>query len=226
MSRDLLAFHNVCKEYIQGAIRTEVLRSVSVTFEQGSSYAITGVSGMGKSTAIHLLAGIDVPTTGSVTYNGQDLSLCSSIERSGFFNKKIGLVFQLPYLIKELSVRENVLLPAMIAGQSNDWCTERSNYLLERVGLLDKADHKPATLSGGQQQRVALARALCNLPAFLLADELTGNLDEATGQSIVKLLVELQDENKMGLIISTHDEKVWRAMETVFELHNGELKKK
>lgn len=226
MSRDLLVLNNVSKEFIQGMSRTEVLAAVTVTFAQGHSYAITGVSGTGKSTFMHLLAGIDFPTTGTVTYNGQDLSGLNVSERAAFFNKKIGLVFQLPYLIKELSVRENITLPAMVAGMAQAWCHERSDYLLDRIGLRSKADDKPATLSGGQQQRVALARALCNQPAFLLADEPTGNLDEATGRSIVELLLELLQEQDMGLVISTHDPVVAHAMGVVYELHNGDLIKK
>ncbi len=218
-----LAACDVFKNYIQGDTIIPVLRGISVVFEQGKSYAITGISGSGKSTLIHLLAGLDAPTKGTIVYNHQNINAFSEAQKSHFLNKTIGLVFQYPYLVKELTVLENVMIKGLIAGLGTQECASQSQALLVQVGLSAKATAYPGQLSGGQQQRVALARALMNRPQFLLADEPTGNLDPHTAQSILELISQAQQEWGMGLIISSHDEYVTRRMGTVFEVKDGRL---
>jgi ABC-type lipoprotein export system ATPase subunit len=143
--------------------------------------------------------------------------------REEMLHKTIGLVFQLPYLIAELSVIENVMLKGLIEGRTTPQCRKQALYLLEMVGLATQAERSPASLSGGQQQRVAIARAIFNKPAFLIADEPTGNLDEATGNTIVELLLFCQTEWKMGIIVSTHNLSVAGQMDVVFELKDGTI---
>lgn len=200
-----------------------VLHDLDAHFERGMSYAITGVSGTGKSTLLHLLAGIDMPSAGTVFYNNQSLQMMGQRERSAVLNKSIGLVFQAPYLLREFSVLENVMMPGLIAGKSMADCQERAQMLLAAVGVEGKEHAAPMTLSGGQQQRVAIARALFNEPDFLIADEPTGNLDEQTALHIIELLDACQKRWGMGLIVSSHDVQVARAMKQVLVVHNGRL---
>ena len=200
-----------------------VLQDVSAVFDQGSTYAIQGVSGTGKSTLLHILAGLEEPTDGHVFYNHENIFQLENKTRNTILNTQVGLLFQQPYLIKELSVLENVMLPGLIAQQSLDVCKKRAEWLLNQVGLEYKKDQPPRTLSGGQQQRVALARALFNNPSFLLADEPTGNLDVETAKKMTELLLRLVGQNNMGLIVSTHDESVAEQMEKILVLRNGFL---
>jgi lipoprotein-releasing system ATP-binding protein len=218
-----LVLSNVFKNYVQGETVIPVLKGISVTFGQGKSYAITGVSGSGKSTLVHLLAGLDAPTQGIVSYDNQDINQLSESQKSIFLNKTIGLVFQYPYLIKELTIRENVMIKGLIAHGHTKEIELEAQSLLQNVGLAQKADAYPGQLSGGQQQRVALARALMNKPKFLLADEPTGNLDPQTAQAILDLISKAQKEWGMGLIISSHDAFVTKRMETIYEVVNGLL---
>lgn len=223
MNKNQLIMRNITKSYEQGTAKIAVLKGVSVTFAQGDSYAITGISGSGKSTLIHLLAGLDKPSSGSIFFNEQDINAFQEDKKSSFLNKSIGLVFQYPYLIKELSILENVMIKGLIAGIPHQECANQAALLLDQVGLSSKKDSYPGQLSGGQQQRVALARALMNRPDFLLADEPTGNLDLQTGIAIIDLIVKAQKEWGMGLIISSHDEYVAQKMATVYELKDGLL---
>ena len=223
MSRAVLAASDVTRLFGHGSGAECVLDGVTVKFVQGRTAAITGVSGTGKSTLIHLLAGIDTPTSGRVTYDGRNLAALTEAERAIFFGQSVGLVFQSPHLLRELSVAENVMLSGLVRKQSYDQCCRWAQDLLEAVGLKDKATSKPSTLSGGQQQRVALARALFCKPAFLLADELTGNLDMQTGTAIIDLLLELQQTMKMGVILSTHDPQVAGRMQEAWRLAEGKL---
>lgn len=223
MHKAVITVENLHKNYMSGNNELRILRGINVSFESGASYAITGVSGSGKSTLMHLVAGLDRPTCGKVLYNGKDIAVLSASEQSTFLHKSIGLVFQLPYLINELSVRENIMIRGLIGGMDQETCCTRAEQLLEAIGLTDKSCCKPETLSGGQQQRVALARAIFTKPDFLLADEPTGNLDEKTGADIVNLLVSCQHEWGMGIIVSSHDAYVADRMQTVYQLKDGLL---
>jgi len=221
-----LIAQNITKQFTQGTTSIEVLKGISTAFAQNSTYAITGASGSGKSTLLHLLAGIDHPTTGAVLFNGQDITSVSDEQRTDFLTHSVGLVFQLPYLIQELSVIENIGLKGLIDGKSYNESLEQAHNLLKAIGLEQKATASPATLSGGQQQRIAIARALFNKPAFLLADEPTGNLDEKTGASIIDFIHDCQKQWGMGLIISSHDTYVARTMQHTLQLHDGHLTSK
>lgn len=219
----LLQSNNIKKFFKQADVTIEVLKGVTASFETGKSYAVTGPSGSGKSTLIHLLAGLDAPDDGTVFFDEQNIALMSTHQREQFLNESIGLVFQQPYLIPELSVLDNIKLKGMIKGLSPEDCQEQALHLLTIVGLAHKASHNPLSLSGGEQQRVAIARALFNRPAFLIADEPTGNLDVETGKKIVDLMLQCQAEWGMGIIVSSHDAYVAQKMEKVLHLDNGKL---
>lgn len=216
-----LRLENVHKEYYYAGTTTSVLNNISVAFDSGTSYAITGPSGSGKSTLLNLLAGIDAPSSGTVFFNTTDINQLNPAQRSHFLAFSIGLVFQNPHLLHDLSIQENVMLPGLIAGLSRQECMSRSLDLLRQVDIAHKAHDKPANLSGGQQQRVALARALFNRPSFLLADEPTGNLDPKTALQIVELLLTCANEWNMGLIISTHDQMLANRMNKTYKLNQS-----
>ncbi len=224
MDRAILATQKISKTFTQGTQEITVLKDIDSTFVQKKSYAITGISGSGKSTLIHILAGLDSPTTGTVLFNNSSLQTFSPAQREQFLNKSIGLVFQSPHLLKELSVIENIIIPGLINGRTRNDCEKKGIELLKKIELIAKKDSKIGELSGGQQQRVAIARALFNEPAFLIADEPTGNLDLATGKSIIDLLLICQEEWDMGIIISSHDEYVAQKMDEVYELNEGMLR--
>lgn len=223
MTNATLALTNVYKSYAQAGQSVFVLQGVSAIFDYGKSYAITGVSGSGKSTLMYILAGLDMPTRGVVLYNGSSINAMDSSEKAHFLNSSIGVAFQYPYLIKELTVLENVMIKGMIAQMSRDLCFKNAQELLVFVGLADHMNYYPGQLSGGQQQRVALARALMNNPSFLIADEPTANLDGQTGALIIDLIMRLQQEKGMGVIISSHDAYVTKRMQMAFVLENGLL---
>jgi len=217
-----LSVEQVHKTYSQAAGVTQVLRGVTYQFHSACSYAISGVSGTGKSTLLHVLAGIDDPTSGTVSYDGVGLACMSAKEKAAFLQKTVGLVFQDAHLIKELTVLENVMLKALIAGTTGRATQQQALDLLASVGLADKAQHHPLSLSGGQQQRVAVLRALFNQPQFLLADEPTGSLDAENAALILELLVQTAQQG-MGLIICSHDPMIAARMQKQLVLKNGIL---
>ena len=219
---DVLTSIKVKKDFWQGGKLLPVLRGIDVEFEQGHNYAIIGASGSGKSTFMHILGGIDWATSGTVLFNGQDIFYL--LDKEKFRNKHIGFVFQFHYLIKELTVRENVMLLGLIGGADRGVCEKRADELLTIVGLKQRADFYPGQLSGGEQQRVSIVRAIFNKPSFLLADEPTGNLDEQNAQGVVELFAQASKEWGMGVILCTHDKNVYDKMDTVFTLHNGIFK--
>ncbi len=224
MNAHVITMRAVTKSFGQGETLRHVLRGVDVEFEQGKTYAITGISGTGKSTLMHLIAGLDAPTAGEVCVDGHSLTMFNKTERAIFLSSTVGLVFQSPYLISELSVQENIMLPGLIAGHERAVVAHRVQELLHKVGLADRGHDAPSVLSGGQQQRVALARALINEPAFLVADEPTGNLDATTGREIIDLLLACQREWGMGIIVTSHDPYVAQTMGAVFHLSDGLLR--
>jgi lipoprotein-releasing system ATP-binding protein len=223
MKHGTLVAQNISKWFRQGQNELMVLKDVSIAFTQGVTYGIKGVSGSGKSTFLHILAGLDAPSQGIVALDGDSFSDMSDAQMMQVRNARIGLVFQLPYLIKELSVIENIMMPQLIGGKTYEQAHTNASALLERVGLQEKSDALPSSLSGGQQQRIAILRALINKPLFLLADEPTGNLDEKTAAGIVDFLLECHAQWGMGMIISSHDPYLAQKMGTVYTLHDGRL---
>jgi lipoprotein-releasing system ATP-binding protein len=219
----ILQAQGVSKKFVQGSAELWVLRDINYSFAQGTSYALMGASGSGKSTFMHILAGLDTTTDGSVSFDNKKVASLNAKERTDFLNKQIGLLFQSPYLIYELTVLENAMIKGLIAGMSHKDAAKKAERLLDMVGIADKAAYLPPQLSGGQQQRLALARALFNQPAFLLADEPTGNLDAHTATEIIALLQHIQQETGMGIIISTHDERVAGAMDKRLLIKDGTL---
>jgi ABC-type lipoprotein export system ATPase subunit len=216
----------ISKSFITTGDVTSLFQDISVTFKRGNTYAIIGPSGSGKTTLLHIIAGLVNPTKGTILLNNHNLALMDNKEREIFLNRTIGLLFQMPYLIKELTVLENVMLKGLMTGKDESLCKVEAVELLEIMQLQDKIHQKPPVLSGGQQQRVALARALFGKPAFLLADEPTGDLDPHTAQNMIKLLLDCQKKWSMGIIVSTHDAHVASSMQTVYELQNEVLKQK
>ncbi len=223
MKQSKIEVSKLSKIFQHGATRTIVLDGITQSFAQGKTYAIIGASGVGKSTLMHLLAGLDQPTDGLVLYDDHDINAFKPASKDQFLNTQLGLLFQDSYLINELSVLENVIMKGIIAKRPKKECIQEGRELLSAMGLQEKIDAPPATLSGGQQQRASLARALFGNPAFILADEPTGNLDVGTAKKIVDLLLETARKNGSGLILSTHDPYVYEKMETVFELRDGKL---
>jgi lipoprotein-releasing system ATP-binding protein len=221
-----LRAESLAKAFAQGTSTVPVLTGVNAEFVQGSSVAITGASGSGKSTLLHLLAGVDEPDTGAVRYDGVSLAQMNNDEQGQFLNRAIGLMFQAPYLVDELTVLENVMIKGLIAGKSHADCAPAATELLREVGLPEKADALPATLSGGQQQRVALARALFGQPAFVLADEPTGNLDRETGKQIIDMVLRVTKTWGAGLIVVSHDPYVEQMVDQVWHLNHGTLERK
>ncbi|HCV97734.1 MAG TPA: ABC transporter, partial [Verrucomicrobiales bacterium] len=192
MSEPILRMNDLHKSYDLGRRLIEVLHGVSLEIAEGEFLSLQGASGTGKSTLLHLLGGLDDPTSGEVIASGQSLSAMSHTRLAKWRNDEVGFVFQSYHLLPEFDALENVLLPARMAHANRAESQNRAESLLERVGLAKRMHHLPAELSGGEQQRVALARALINRPQLLLADEPTGNLDSKTGGEVLDLLCELQ----------------------------------
>ena len=221
MSKPILKAQDLKKSYDLGRREIRVLHGVSLEIGQGEFLSLQGASGTGKSTLLHLLGGLDNPTSGQVSSNGQLLSTMSSRSLAKWRNTKVGFVFQGYHLLPEFDALENVLIPSRIAHVKNLKSLERAQLLLKRVGLGNRMHHLPAELSGGEQQRVALARSLINNPKILLADEPTGNLDSKTGNDVLDLLCDLQAETGLTMIIATHDSKVANRAHDTIKLVDG-----
>jgi putative ABC transport system ATP-binding protein len=210
---------DVTRRYGEGATAVEALRGVSLEVEPGALVAVMGPSGSGKSTLMHILAGLDQPTSGTATIGGVEISKLGDNELTKLRREHIGFVFQFFNLLPMLTAEENVLLPLTIAGEKPDrtWIGE----LLKTTGLDDRRDHRPAELSGGQQQRVAIARALVSRPTVVFADEPTGNLDSKTSEEILELLRHAVDEQQQTIVMVTHDPSAASMADRILFLADG-----
>ena len=201
-----------------------VLDGINFELKTGELVAIMGVSGVGKTTFLNILGGLDRPTDGRVYFEGQDLMTKNQTEVAELRNKKIGFVFQFIYLLPEFTAVENVAIPLIIAGMDKNQALSQARKGLEEVGMDNRWNFRPAQLSGGEQQRIAVARALINEPRLLLADEPTGNLDWKTGETIIKLIVEMHRRKGLSSIIVTHNDKIARFCQKSYLMEGGNLK--
>lgn len=211
------------KKQFNGNHLLEVLKDIDLTVKQGEMVAIVGTSGTGKTTLLHILGALDRPTKGSLFYKGEDVFLKDDTQLSFFRNKTIGFVFQSHHLLPEFTALENVMIPGLIAGKTKKELSEQTIDLLTRVGLDNRTDHKVGELSGGEQQRVALARALIMKPAFLLADEPTGNLDPKTGYKVFDLIQEVNQTLSLSTVMVTHNYELAKKMDRCLTLADGKL---
>lgn len=222
-SQPVLVAHDLVKVYRQGTVEQRVLNGVGLCLAAGERVALLGASGSGKSTLLHLLAGLDVPTAGTVTLVGTRLDRLGAAAAARLRNHALGFVYQFHHLLMELSAVENVALPLMIGGMGARRARREAHALLARVGLAEHAGKRPARLSGGERQRVAIARALVRRPAVVLADEPTGNLDEVTGAEVYELILELNREAGTAFMVATHDVALARAAGRILRLERGRL---
>ena len=220
---DVYRLENITKVYQQGAATVTVLKSLDMTVRQGDSLAIVGASGSGKSTLLQLMGTLDVPSSGSIVFRGEDISTLGWKERAAIRNRDIGFVFQFHHLLPEFSARENVAMPGIIGGMHRKDALAKADVALTRVGLAHRLHHRVTTLSGGERQRAAIARAILLEPKVVLADEPTGNLDERTGREINQLLLSLYQDQGVTLIVVTHNAELAQCMQRTLELRSGEL---
>ncbi len=222
MTAPLLACERVSKLYRLGRSTVRAVQSVDLVVDDGEFLALVGPSGSGKSTLLHLLGGLDMPSDGRVLYRAQDLTRFDGTQLADWRAEHVGFVFQTFQLVPTLTTLENAALPLLFDGISPKKRHEHARIMLDRVGLSDRLDHRPSELSGGEQQRVALARALVGEPDLLLADEPTGNLDSATGGSILDLLGELHGDG-IAIVLATHDAEAATRAERTLLLRDGQL---
>jgi len=204
-----------------GGREVSILDDITLTIPSKQFLAIVGPSGSGKSTLLGLLAGLDAPTTGTVALDGQEITALSEDELALVRRKKVGYVFQSFHLMPTLTAHENVAVPLELAGDAES--ARKADALLKAVGLDARGHHYPAQLSGGEQQRVAVARAFANQPAFLLADEPTGNLDTATGQQVIDLLIQLNRDHGSTLVLVTHDQALAASADRIVRVRDGRI---
>nr|VFJ52676.1 MAG: putative ABC transport system ATP-binding protein [Candidatus Kentron sp. DK] len=219
----MIQVENVSKTYTLGKRRVEALRGIDLALSEGVFVAIAGPSGSGKSTLLNLLGCLDLPTSGRILLQGQDVSTMGDREQSALRNRFIGFVFQSFNLVPVLSAFENVEYPLVLLGIARRQRRERVTAMLDEVGLVEHAAHRPDTLSGGQRQRVAIARALVTRPGLVLADEPTANLDSKTGGEIIALMRALNREHGTTFVFSTHDPRVVEQAEQVYRIEDGRL---
>lgn len=201
----------------------KVLQGISLEIKTNELVAIIGPSGAGKSTLLHIIGTIDKPDSGKVLLNNTDALALSSKKLAAFRNKHIGFVFQFHHLLPEFTSAENVMIPAMIAGESESSALKRSNALLIQLGLEQRMHHKPSQLSGGEQQRVTVARALINNPDFILADEPSGNLDSGNAEDLHKLFLKLRNDYKKTIVIVTHNNQLAEMADRTITIRDGLL---
>ncbi|WP_439509404.1 lipoprotein-releasing ABC transporter ATP-binding protein LolD [Marinimicrobium koreense] len=222
-STAVLRCRNVHKTYAQGPQTVSVLNAVNLAVAPGERLAIVGASGSGKSTLLNILGGLDLANEGDVEVAGQSLRTLSADQRGRLRNRKLGFVYQFHHLLPEFSALENVAMPLLIGRSSRAEAHQRARVMLGRVGLSERASHKPSELSGGERQRVAIARALVTSPACVLMDEPTGNLDSHTAESIQALMTELNRDSGTSFVVVTHDLSLAARMDRTLTLEDGAL---
>jgi len=224
MSEPVVVCEAVTRHFEQGRTRLEVLRGVDLAIGRAEQVAIVGASGVGKSTLLQIMGGLDDPDAGRVVVAGHEMARASELGRGRIRNRHLGFIYQFHHLLPEFSAVENVALPLMIAGRSANDARRDAAELLGRVGLGERLTHKPGELSGGERQRAAVARALIHRPDCVLADEPTGNLDEATARSVYELMLSLNQEFGTSFVVVTHDRDLARRMDRRFEMTHGTLR--
>lgn len=219
----VLSAHGLAKTYVEGNLTTPVFSDINFSVARGQTIAIIGASGVGKSTLLHLLGGLDRPSAGHVEVVGENITAMGDAERGLLRNRALGFVYQFHHLLPEFTTVENVMMPLKIARMNEAEAQEKAEHLLNQVGLSHRLGHKPGELSGGERQRCAVARALVTNPACLLADEPTGNLDVETAATVLDLMLELNQANGTSLVIVTHDRQLAAKMGQSYEMRHGKL---
>lgn len=223
IENEIIRAENISKIFVHEGVEIRPFHDVTIGIRKGELLAIMGPSGSGKSTLLHILGGIEPPTSGSLWLEGQNVALMSDVERTLLRRRRIGFIFQSFNLIPTLNVADNVSLPLILDGLSQQQASERAFACLERTGMQHRLSHIPNQLSGGEQQRVAIARALVINPAVVLADEPTGNLDSSRGRDITMLLRDLAHKNGQTVIVVTHDIRVASQADRVVNLLDGQI---
>lgn len=219
----LLELHDIYKEYDTGAVKTVALKNISLHINEGEFVAIMGASGSGKSTLMNILGFLDHPSSGSYIFAGEDTVNFDENALADIRNKEVGFIFQAFNLLARTTAIDNVRLPLIYAGVSHKDQIKQAEHFLHMVGLSDRMYHKPNQLSGGQQQRVAIARALINTPKVIFADEPTGNLDSKSSLEIMRILLDLNTNQKKTIIMVTHEHDIAAYAKRVITVHDGEI---
>ncbi|MCG9739197.1 lipoprotein-releasing ABC transporter ATP-binding protein LolD [Shewanella insulae] len=219
----LLQVSNVSKRYHEGSIDTQVLSGVNLSIAKGEQVAIIGSSGSGKSTLLHIMGTLDKPSSGQVMFDGEDLYQLSPSRQAAIRNQELGFIYQFHHLLPEFTALENVAMPGLIQKRPRQEVEQEAKELLSRVGLSHRLHHTPAEMSGGERQRTAIARALINRPKLVLADEPTGNLDAASGDTVYELIRELGSQLGTAFVVVTHDPKLAARMDRQLKMQDGQL---
>jgi lipoprotein-releasing system ATP-binding protein len=215
---------DLCKSFTEGGGgELEVLKDINLTIRTGEKIAIVGASGSGKSTLLHLLGGLDAPSKGQVLLSEKDIAKMKETQRCYYRNHNLGFIYQFHHLLPEFTAAENVAMPSLIANVRPSQALSKARVLLEKVGMIRRLTHKPSELSGGERQRAAIARAMINEPKCICADEPTGNLDKATAEQVLQVLLRLNKEYGTSLIVVTHDMELAQRMDVIYKLENGKL---
>jgi lipoprotein-releasing system ATP-binding protein len=222
----LLHALQVHKTYQSASKQIDVLKGLDFEVYTGKMIAIMGASGVGKSTLLHLLGGLDRPDSGEILFEGRDILQYTPVQLAHFRNQKVGFVFQMHHLLPEFDTLENTMMPYLLNQYDRIEAARRAKKILDEVGLSDRMDHRPGQLSGGEQQRVAVARALIQDPVLILADEPTGNLDENTAASIFQLFRDLHGRRQLAFVIATHNPALAAVCDETYVLHEGKLQRR